>query len=272
MLSKSIKHELRATSRVVLPLFAALLLLSVMANLSVHFFVEMEHPFWQTVGALFIVIFIFSLLAVFLGVMILMIQRFVRSFLSDEGYLNMTLPVSVHTHIFSRLLVSVLWYFLTIVAVLTAILVMCIDMQGQFFGAFGEIVVLLWDGLKLLRGKELFELILLFLEGIVSMVLAAAGASLLYYAAFAIGHSFQRHKMALSIVFIFAINWVLSFINTLLLLGADMDRLMWYMEVQIDSAGKLALVLLIPILLSLFQCMVLYALTYYFMKKKLNLQ
>ena len=50
-----------------------------------------------------------------MGVMslVVMIQRFYKNVLGDEGYLTLTLPVNVHEILWSKLIVSFVWFLAT---------------------------------------------------------------------------------------------------------------------------------------------------------------
>ena len=114
MLGKLIKHEFRATKRVMLPLMALVLLLSVFAGFASRGLEDMsginDIQFMRTLYFIILFSFFLSLFAVCVVTFVLMIQRFYLSLLHDEGYLSLTLPVSVDEHILSRLIVSVVWF------------------------------------------------------------------------------------------------------------------------------------------------------------------
>ena len=274
MLSKSMKHEFRATSRVMLPLFAALLLVSVVAHFAMKLLNGSDNLHWllETISVIVIVLFVVSVVAIAVGVLILTVSRFYRSFLSNEGYLNMTLPVSVHTHIFSRLIVAVIWYALTVIAVGLAFLVMGLDAHGwkEFFVAIGDI----------LRGLSQQHLtghaILLGLEMLVAMVLGCCFTSLLLYAAMAVGHSFNRHKKGLSVLFAFVFYYaiqILGVIGIALLTRVDWGN--WF-ELSAENVSHsltvIQSILGVAILVDLVGCALFYFVTHFFLSKKLNLE
>ena len=102
MLGKLIKHEFRATGRIMLPLLGAELLLSVLAGLSIRGLDRMENMgFLGVTYVLTLVVFFLGLFALGVVAFVLMIQRFYKNLLRDEGYLAMTLPVSVDEQIWA---------------------------------------------------------------------------------------------------------------------------------------------------------------------------
>ena len=274
MLSKSMKHEFRATSRVMLPLFAALLLMSVVAHFAIQLLTGTNNLHWllETISAIVIALFAISVVAVAVGVLILTVSRFYRSFLSDEGYLNMTLPVSVHTHIFSRLIVAVIWYALTVIAVLLACLIMGLNLHEwkEFFVAIGDVLRGLSE--QHLTGRA----ILLGLETLLAMVMGCSFSSLLLYAAMAVGHSFNRHKKGMSVLFAFVFYYAIQIIGVVgiaVLTHMDWDNWFDITAENVTHALNVFQALLGGVIgVNLIGCALFYFITHFFLSKKLNLE
>ena len=274
MLRKSLKHEFRATTRVMLPVFIALVLLAVAARFSVRLLNVNTLPgVLRGISVAMLILFVISLIAAGVGVIILTVVRFYRSFLSNEGYLNMTLPVSVHTHISSRLIVSVVWYALTVVAIALCVMVMALsssDLNSIFKGLRELISAVSEAGLT-------GHLVLLGFEFLIICVAGGAYVSLLLYAALAVGHSFNRHKKGLSILFAFAFHHAVQIISTIAVFAMaryDWDGLFIELESETPIAavhfaeGAMGVSLLISVLL----CAVFYFITHFFLSRKLNLE
>ena len=94
MLGKLIKYEFRATQRTILPLLAASLVLAVLANFSMRSIGREHSVFVQVLTSALLMFFGLSIFACLLMSLVMMIQRFQRNLLTDEGYLMFTLPVS----------------------------------------------------------------------------------------------------------------------------------------------------------------------------------
>ena len=129
MLGKLLKQEFRATGRIMLPVFGALLILSVLANFSIRV-LDSSAGNNTVLRILAILVLVFFGAAIF-GAMIvtlwLMVTRFYRNLLKDEGYLMHTLPVSVHGLVWSKLIVSLVWFLatgllITLIICLTALI------------------------------------------------------------------------------------------------------------------------------------------------------
>ena len=61
-------------------------------------------------AALVVMAYVVAITAVFIVAFILMLQRFYKNLLGDEGYIMFTLPASVHQHVWSKLIVSAVWF------------------------------------------------------------------------------------------------------------------------------------------------------------------
>ena len=109
MLRKLMKHEFRATARVMLPLYLLLTVTALGARASISGLLETESVLVDILASLLVVAFGVAMAAVCLVSVFLMVQRFYQNLLRDEGYVMMTLPVSVHQHICSKLLLAVFW-------------------------------------------------------------------------------------------------------------------------------------------------------------------
>ena len=113
MLGKLIKHEFRATGRILLPVYLVMLLTAALVR---GFQVLTE----QTAGEFMRVLAVLSVLlfsaAVFGGsilAFVLMIYRFYKNLMTDEGYLMFTLPVTTGQLIWSKMIVSAVWLLAT---------------------------------------------------------------------------------------------------------------------------------------------------------------
>lgn len=123
MLGKLIKHEFRATGRLMAPLFGALLLLAVFSRVANQILQQVPNPtrVLYIVSVLLAIVYVLAGLGVMVFSTVLMIKRFHQNFLTDEGYLMFTLPVSVHSLLWSKLLTAALFFLFTFAAELLAL-------------------------------------------------------------------------------------------------------------------------------------------------------
>ena len=123
MLGKLLKHEFRATARTMLPMFGVVVLLSVLANLGFAQIADAENGALDILFGLFIFAFFLGLFTMGVMAMVVMIQRFYKNVLGDEGYLTLTLPVNVHEIVWSKLIVSFVWFLATGLIAMAAVFI-----------------------------------------------------------------------------------------------------------------------------------------------------
>lgn len=122
MLGKVLKYEIKATARILLPFYPVIIILSLLNKL--FFQVLDNNPYMQIPSAITMFIYVFLIIAMFVVTFIVMLQRFYKNLLGEEGYLSFTLPVKPATHIFSKLVTSVMWYIASGIVTLISIFIM----------------------------------------------------------------------------------------------------------------------------------------------------
>lgn len=267
MLGKLLKHELRATGHTMLPLFGLLLLVSALTNVAMRTLNGKDVP--AALAILFtilIIVFAVGMMAVGLVTVFAMVQRFRNNLLRDEGYVMHTLPVSIHAHIWAKVLVAGLWYCLAaVVFVLSGILVAA---DAEFVH---DMAAVFWELLETLGNLQNTEITA---EVLGLMVLGSVFFSLMIYASLAVGHAFSSPKMLWSILTFLGLVFVTS-----LTVYALSDLSMTVMDNLIDFlydgfAAMTAWRALCAIgagYLILFSAAY-YGITVWFMKHKLNLE
>ena len=201
MLRKLMKHEFRATARLMLPLYLAALVLALLSRLGDLATQHIAVSGFNILDLLYGIItvgFAVALIAVPVVAFILMILRFRSNLLADEGYVMFTLPVSTHQLVWSKLLVSLVWFVGAVVVDALAMIVLAAD--RAFFRNFREILSNVLDNLTQP------DQALLCLVGCILCCLT-------FYTPLAIGHSFDRRKMLLSVVFFFVIQIAMEIIS-----------------------------------------------------------
>ena len=145
MLRKLLKHEFRATARIMGPLYLILLVTAMGANFSARVMDRADSRLLNALGALVVMAFVVAIIGVCFMSFFLMLQRFYRNLLRDEGYIMFTLPASVHQQVWSKLIVSTVWYVLTAAVVVLSFLVAVFEVG--FVSAFAANKMLADQGL-----------------------------------------------------------------------------------------------------------------------------
>lgn len=272
MLSKLIKHEFRATSRIMWPVFLGMLALTALMRFS-QLLLNGGHIPWllQLIGVLLVIGFVMGLFALAFAPLVLSACRWRDHVLKDEGYLTLTLPVSLHQLLISKLIVSAVWYAAAFIVGLLSLLIAASDWASlryvpenfvDFFTAFSQMDASL-------RGHAL----LILLELLGNFVMKISAASLVVYAAFSIGYSFNKHKSLWTTILVLVFFEVAQF-TAIAMIGAffNANPTRW-MNLDIYSApASVELLLLWGMFGELLFAAAGYAVTWFFTTKKLNLE
>ena len=273
MLSKLIKHELRASRRIMLPFLGAVLALSVLAGISTT---AMEHQVdysWlNVVYGLIIFAFVMGVMAVCVVAVVMMIQRFYKNLLGDEGYVSFTLPATVDEHIFAKLISSFIWFFATAVVVVLSTFIMTATSLSAAFTEEG--VVSINGMLNEVHFWEMFtgwDIAGYVLEGIVLLFVYSCSVCLHFYAAMAIGHSFASHKILYSILSFLGLQFVRQLLSGSVLVGTNYT---WFLDTLPTENAMTAVhsVMLIALASTALFGAIYYVITTFFLKKRLNLE
>ena len=193
MLSKLIKHEFRATSRIMWPVFLGMLALTALMRFS-QLLLNGGHIPWllQLIGVLLVIGFVMGLFALAFALLVLSAVRWRDHVLKDEGYLTLTLPVSLHQLLISKLIVSAVWYAAAFIVGLLSLLIAVSGWSTLQYvpDFFNDVFTAFFEMEASLRSHAL----LIVFELFCNFVFAVSAAELVVYAAFSIGYSFNKHK------------------------------------------------------------------------------
>ena len=218
MLGKLLKHEFRATGRVMLPVLAVLLFVAALFNLSVRFYTGSDSLLLNLLFGLVIFAFVAGIIAAEIIALVLMINRFYKNLLGEEGYLMHTLPVNVHELVWSKIIVSFVWFFVTNLLIILIAFGSVLFLSGtnlaeifSEFPAWSEI----WAEL---REFEVYprHFVVLGLEYLLLILLGGVATCLHFYAAMALGHSAANHKGLLSVVCFIGISIFFSILSSMI--------------------------------------------------------
>lgn len=191
MLINLLKYEIRATMRLLLPLYLVLLIFAGINRLLFSLSLDVStDSFLHSISIIIsMVIYITLMIGIIVMTLVILIQRFYKNLLGDEGYLMFTLPVQTWKHILSKLLIALLWIISSgMVAVISILIIsnekfelkeipMIFDAIGREVGVNGYLFS--------------FEMLFLGMIGFATNIV-------LIYAAIALGHLFNKYKLLAS--------------------------------------------------------------------------
>jgi len=258
MLSKLMKYEFKATSRIYLPLFGALLVVAIFNRI----FSSLNFKVPQLIGTTISVIMIIAICVIAL---ILTLQRFYRNLLSKEGYLMFTLPVTTDNLIWSKLFVASIWTIISLVAVFIAIAIMAAtgDSFRQMMDMINEVLRSIKDG-----G---FNVVLLTIEGIILCVGSLFSGILLLYACMALSLLVNKHRVGFAFLMYIAFSIIGQTIGGIVATTVNFTRLSVMFQ-SMSGYGQIQTAFGASLLFVLISGVVFYILTRYMLKNKLNLE
>ncbi|MCL2140142.1 MAG: hypothetical protein FWH42_00450 [Dehalococcoidia bacterium] len=257
MLIKLMKYEFKANSRLIISLFGAMIAMSIVNRLLDLLnraadieFLFITNNFSHSLSLMLII-------ATWVTLLFITIQRFNKSVLQKEGYLTHTLPVSTEKIILSRLFVASIWYIIGgIVAILSVVI-----LTNSF--NFSDIK-------PFLNGLFVFENLRTLIELIVCFVLAVFCALLLLYACLSLGMLANSHRALLSFGAFWAISTMMQllFSITLALMSTVLFRATNW---ALFPDGIHVALLIMICFLSIF-CVIFFLITRNMLRYKLNLR
>lgn len=190
MLGKLMKYEVKATQRIFLPLYGLIFIFALVIRLFMS--LNMQNARGMAIMPFAITMAIYCLLiaAVFVMTLVVTIQRFHKNLLGDEGYLSFTLPVTVHSHISSKMIVSLMWSVASlIVSVLSAMILVNDPTAWEKMREFMHQVGLMFVN------KYGFWCGLIIIEIIAFMIVGTLSCILQLYASVTVGNFSSKHKL-----------------------------------------------------------------------------
>lgn len=187
MLGKLIKYDLKAMGKIMVPFWIALFAVGIVwgAQMRLRDIVSIHFLGGGTGFVIILLIFTALVMAVFAMNVIVVVQRFWKGILKEEGYLMFTLPVTPRALIFSKVLSSFLISLATII-ILTVLVSLIIAMQGvDLYG--------LQVALQNLKIDEVF--VKWSVYGVIFGIFALLNSIYHIYAAMAIGQLSNRNRM-----------------------------------------------------------------------------
>lgn len=263
MLGKLLKHELKATSRLLLPLYAIMLVLSILNRIFIEIDLFKKAGFFKIINSFTLTTFILTIIVILISTQILVIYRFYKNLTTNEGYLMFTLPVNTFDLINSKLIALVLWTLFSFIATFIVIIIAFVSKKD-----ISTLINFIKTNYHLIKINFDIQPAIFILEVLLLIFVSIPFKAISFYLAIAIGQSFTKNKILSSILSFIAINIILQFLTLIfffiiaLISGNSVDSLNTLPNILLPST------IIISIVLGGLQ----YFLTNYFLSKKLNLE
>ena len=250
-----VRYEFKNVNKWYLARYAAVLVLSVLIGMQVHYYNYVSFKDSQPV-LLFFLALVFGGLMITLGIstIFLIIKRFKGSVYDRQGYLTLTLPVSEHHIITAKLVGAFIWSILSsTVLVLSAFIIVTITVPE-------------W-----ISNSELIPLVGTFLPQLslmgVSFLLNTISGILCIYLAISIGQLFNEYRTALAVAAYIGIQIVIGFIEVFFNTSTN-----FYINSLAGFNDNFYMGASVGIVEELIFIAIFYLGTYYILKNKVNLQ
>lgn len=262
MLGKLMKYDFKSMFKVFIPLWLALLAVSVINR----FTAGINHNGMNSTvpAVVFLIIYACLIVAVMVLAVALIIMRFYNGLLKDEGYLMFTLPVKPWQLVTSKCLTATVISILSLIAGMLSVLFIAAD--GDFFRTIAEGWRRFLPYWTSDMGVTVALVVLLMIFSVIKSVTQV-------YAALAVGHLANNHRIGWSVAAYIAISAVLStvFMSCADLFGRISPH--WYFNFdQCSSVGQFNLLLLGLLVVTLVQVVLFFVATERILSKKLNLE
>lgn len=261
MLGKVLKQDMRTSAKMFFPLYVMILAVTVLAITTYFISQKINSPIMSFASGTTVVLYVLAILAAGILPGVFIIMYFYRCFLTDEAYLNCTLPVKTSTQVISKQINGVIWLLLSAVVSVTALLMLLGGIIGEDWREIMAIVSEAWT--------EMYEEIQDILGSIwtresgiltaISVVVSVVFSFSRIYAAMAVGQAFFKNKIAGSILAYLGLNMILNMVSQ----GVS------FATIYTDSVNPY---LIFGILLQIAEGIGCLLLTTYFLKNKLNLE
>ncbi len=256
MLRKLMKYEFKATGRIMLPLYAALLGFAIINKLFIGANLdEINMDFLGGIPAVITMIgYVVTMVAVFVGTLFITVQRFYKNLFGDEGYLMHTIPVKSSQNIVNKLIVSIVWTIISSILAALSIIIMAYEP-----GAFKDIIRELKNVFP-----EIGPNIPIIIEFIIFVIVSTAYQIMVLYASLSIGQLFKSKKLLGSFAGFMIIN---TAVEAIIGTGATILAL----NSNFANISPQHVLLYMIIIVSVFFT-ILFCITNYILKNKLNLE
>ncbi len=272
MVRKLYKHEFIALGRLLLPLYCICLAVSLVFGLSMRFLDSSESSIVSDiVTSVSGFGFFISIFGVFIATYILLLVRFYNNFAKSEGYLTLSLPVSIDAHITCKLVCGILFIIFSVIAIVMSIVTVLI-----FTGIFNETVSEFVKDIKIILSTvSTRAAVTSVIQAVILVLLSAVQSLIMPYAAISMGQR-SRSKLAMSVVWYFVFNAIMQTVSTIAAVvlsivmcaseASAMEEMLESLETQTSAA------LWMSIALVLVASVVYFIITKHNLKNRLNLE
>lgn len=268
MLGKLIKYEFKATGRILLPLYGALIIFAFINKMFMgDFFNNTDTLLGNLPRVIGMLVYIGTMVAIFVVTLFIIIQRYRTNLLGDEGYLMNTIPVKPWKNIASKLIVALVWGIASGIVAIISIIILAY--QKGLISDMLTVIPQLWRESHELIGMNI---VLFSAEIILMMLISGISSILMIYASLSLGSLFQKRKILASFGAFIVLNIATNIIATVIQVPAMVS-----FDFTISSLNEFPFFQFHMLLLMMAGVVFVFSIAYflisnYILSKKLNLE
>ena len=239
MTGRLIKYEIKSTAKIMAVIWAALIAASILFSISIHVLGDLFEPGVRGMGFLLGIIEVITglmyfavFVALIVATLVIVIMRFYRGLLGEEGYLMHTLPVKPWQLITSKGVVAALVVVISVIAAFASVLILAGGNSLEIFPEMFGFIERVWDADP--------RYILVMAEAVILLVLSVLKSIYQIYAALAIGQLAGKHRILLSLAAYIGLSiLVVVIVMVLAVIGDNAGFLGWLgalMSADVDNA------------------------------------
>ena len=213
-----VRYEFKNVNKWYLALYGAVLALSALIGVQANSLKSIDTPDQQMIMLVFLAL-VFGGLIITLSIstLILIIRRFKGSVYDRQGYLTLTLPVSEHQIILSKLLGAFIWSLASSLVFILSIYIILVLTGANFLDIFSL--------------EYLFKFYMdSFWLSVISFILSTVASILCIYLSISIGQLFNEYRTALAVLAYIVIQTILGFVGLNLRIDIDYN---WMISFEI---------------------------------------
>ena len=216
MLGKMIKHEFKASGRLLIPLFLIVIVmtpvLSLLNKLASN--IGNESLIGKILSGLSMGSFVLMIIGASVAAFIYIMVRFYKTIATSEAYLTFCLPVNSHQVVLSKLVVAIVWQLATIIIAVGSVYSMLIITgtiePGEVYNFLDKMIVFAGGGSGTLLGYLIKISIIIFISMITS--------TLSWFLAVCLGQMSKENRALMSIAMYMGIYMASQIVYTIVLL------------------------------------------------------
>ena len=225
MLLKLIKYEFKATSSRFLQLFGISILTSILTAILIPINIRNDNNYGVVSAIISFVIGLWILVTITVSILtlILIIHRFYNSMVGKGAYFTYCIPASAESLVASKLIVSVVWYILSLLVVVFGVALVILSASMTVVGsfdanAFAELQRFYAEMRSYKEGMEFLSII----SGMTNIYIIFMAVSTIYgiimwYFSAAVGMQAQKHKVGLMILSIIGISTFMQALSSVVM-------------------------------------------------------